>query len=289
MKTSLKLQLIRGAEKHLVNPLVKSALAVGIPMPLMLLETTGRRSGRPRRTVVANGRIADTVWLVAEHGRRAGYVRNLLDAPQVRVKIGRHWATGKARLLADDDPYARAEWVADQLWRSPVVERWVTKLLGVDPVTVRIDLDPFDGDGLTRLDTPGVRLGRDKRLGTALVALSGALMAWAGYLLAVAGVNAALLESIVPGITIELAYAAYRRVDRATGRLRPTGRNRLAQEATGLGAGTLMAVGGYAAARWSWPTSAAAIILSLPAIAAAVVLGRSTRISAAAADSKLLQ
>ena len=79
---------MRAVEKYLVNPPVKAALAVGIPMPLILLETAGRRSGLPRRTVVANGRVGDTVWVVAEHGPRAGYVRNLLANPQVRVKIG---------------------------------------------------------------------------------------------------------------------------------------------------------------------------------------------------------
>src|SRR5260370_12245317 len=100
-----------------------------MPMPLILLETAGRRSRLPQRTVVANGRVGDTVWVVAEHGPLAGYIRNLLVDPQVRVKIGRRWATGTAYLLSGDDPYARAAWVADHLWRSPWVERWIPKLL----------------------------------------------------------------------------------------------------------------------------------------------------------------
>jgi len=174
------------------------------------------------------------------------------------------------------------------MWRSPWVERRITKLLGVDPVTVCINLNSFHGHVVSRSDSPGNHLRRDKRLGSLLVATSGALMVWAGYIFAVAGVNAALLESIVPGITIELTYAAYRRVDRATGRLRPTGWNRLAQEGVGLSAGGLMAVGGYAAARWSWPASAAAIIVGLPAIGAAIVLGRSARVSPAVADPELV-
>jgi MFS family permease len=168
------------------------------------------------------------------------------------------------------------------------VERWITKLLGVGPVTVRIDLDRFDAQTPSQHDAPGARLHRDKRLGAALVAISGALMAWAGYLFAVAGANAALLESIVPGITIEVAYAAYRRLDRATGRRRPTGWNRLAQEGVGLGAGVLMAVGGYGAARWSWSASVAAIVVGLPAIGAAVVLGRSQRVGPETAEPELV-
>ena len=277
MKSLLKHRLVRGVEKYVVNPVVKAVLVLGVPMPLVLLETTGRRSGRPRRTVVANGRVGDTFWVVAEHGRRAGYVRNLVTNPQVRVRIGRRWVDGTAHVLVDDDPYARAEWVADQLWRSPWIERAIARLLGVDPVTIRVDLDPVDGHITGGPDAQDGRRRRDHRLGAILIAVSGALMVWAGYLFATAGVNAALLESIVPGVTIEAAYAAYRRVDRASGRVRPSGWTRLAQEAAGLSAGTAMAVGGFAAARWTWPVATAAILVGLPAIWAAIILGRSHR------------
>ena len=277
MTNPFKHRLVRGVEKYLVNPVVKAVLVLGVPMPLAILETTGRRSGRPRRTVVANGRVGDTFWVVAEHGRRAVYVRNLVANHQVRVRVGRRWVGGTAHVLVDDDPYARAEWVADQLWRSPWVERTIARLLGVDPVTVRVDLDPVDGHLTGGPDARDARRRRDHRIGMVLVAASGALMAWAGYLFATAGLNAALLESIVPGLTIEAAYAAYRQVDRATGRARPTGWARLAQEAAGLSAGTAMAVGGFAAARWSWPVATAAMLVGLPVIWAAIVLGRSRR------------
>lgn len=278
MKSPLKHRLVRTAEKYAVNPLVKALLAVGVPMPLAVLETTGRRSGKPRRTVVADGRVGNSFWVVAEHGEHAAYIRNLSTNPKVRVRTKRRWMEGTAHVLPDDDPYARAAWVADQLWRSPWVERAAARLLGVDPITVRIDLDRTDGaHSLDRPTTREARERRDRRLGAGLVALSGGLMAWAGYLFATAGLNAALLESIVPGITIEAGYAAYRRVDRATGRARPTGWTRLAQEAAGLSAGMVMAVGGFAAVRWGWPVATAAILVGLPVIYAAIVIGRSHR------------
>jgi deazaflavin-dependent oxidoreductase (nitroreductase family) len=53
-----------------------------------VLETTGRRTGRPRRTVVGIARQPDSVlWIVAEHGQRAGYVRNLDTQPNVRIHL----------------------------------------------------------------------------------------------------------------------------------------------------------------------------------------------------------
>ena len=49
-----------------------------------------------------------------------------------------------------------------------------------------------------------------------------------------------------------------------------------------------MAVGGYAAARWSSSVAAGAIILGLPAIGVAIVLGRSPQADPETAEAKLL-
>ena len=51
----------------------------------MIVETTGRVSGKKRRTVVGCHREGTTIWVVAEQGRRAGYVRNLEANPSVRL------------------------------------------------------------------------------------------------------------------------------------------------------------------------------------------------------------
>lgn len=272
MGETRKHRLIRAVEKYLVNPATKAALYLGIPMPILLVETVGRHSGRPRRTAVMNGVVGSQLWVVAEHGRRADYVRNIAADPHVRVRLGRRWREGAAHVLSDDDPYDRAQWVAEQLWRSPRMERWMTRMLSVNPLTIRIDL-AADPAPTTELGTAA--RWRDPAFGAAMVGVSGALMVWAGYLFATAGLNAALLESIIPGLTIEAAYATYRRLDRTAGRHRPSGLTRLAQEGVGLAAGGLMAVGGYAAARWSWPVASALILAGLPVIASAVVVGRS--------------
>ena len=60
------------------NPLVLAAARAGLPTPsVVILETTGRRSGMPRRVPVGRALDGDTLWVVAEHGRRASYVKNL--------------------------------------------------------------------------------------------------------------------------------------------------------------------------------------------------------------------
>src|SRR5438128_6997672 len=118
MKAQRKRRLVRAIERYLVNPPTKAIVRLGFPVPLALLETTGRRTGKTRRTPVMNGLIGDEVWIVAEHGHRAGYVRNLTENPRVRFKRGRRWIVGTAHILDDDDPLARARWIAEQLGRS---------------------------------------------------------------------------------------------------------------------------------------------------------------------------
>ena len=121
----------------LFNPLVKAATNAGIPLPgVVILETTGRKSGQPRRTPVGKAVIDNTLWIVAEHGRRAGYVRNISVNPRVRVKIGRRWRTGTAQALPDDDPRERQRRIPNKLnWAS-------VRAMGSDLMTVRVDLDP---------------------------------------------------------------------------------------------------------------------------------------------------
>jgi deazaflavin-dependent oxidoreductase (nitroreductase family) len=101
-----------------------------------MLETTGRRTGLARRTPVVSRVDDDTVWLVAEYGRRAAYVRNLEADPSVRVKVRGRWRRGTARPLPDDDPRARL-----RRMRRPLLGR-VVRWFGDDLLTVRIDLSP---------------------------------------------------------------------------------------------------------------------------------------------------
>jgi deazaflavin-dependent oxidoreductase (nitroreductase family) len=122
---------------RLLNPVVNAAARAGLPLPgLVILETAGRRTGQPRRVPVGNGLDGDTLWIVAEHGVRAAYVRNAEANPRVRVRVGRRWRTGTACVLPEDD------WRARQRRMPNRGNSAVVRLMGTDPVTVRVDLDP---------------------------------------------------------------------------------------------------------------------------------------------------
>ena len=122
---------------RLVNPLVRWAVRRGIaPRSYAILETTGRRSGQPRRMPVGHAVEAETVWIVAEHGARAGYVRNLHADPRVRIKLCGTWRSGTARVMPEDDPRERLRRMGLRF------NALVVRAMGTDLLTVRIDLDP---------------------------------------------------------------------------------------------------------------------------------------------------
>ena len=122
------------------NRLVLAAAHTGLPTPsVVILETTGRRSGMPRRTPVTRLLEGDTLWIVTEHGRKAGYVRNIQANPRVRVRAGRRWRTGTARVLPDQD------WRAIQRRFPNKLNSAVVRAMGTEHLTVRVDLDPASG------------------------------------------------------------------------------------------------------------------------------------------------
>ena len=102
-----KRRWVRLLQRHVLNPPAKALVWAGFSPSHVLIETVGRRSGNRRRTVVGMRIEETTGWVVAEHGRHAGYVRNLEAQPQVRVRVSRRWRQARAEVLDGDDPLAR--------------------------------------------------------------------------------------------------------------------------------------------------------------------------------------
>ncbi len=132
-----KLRASRFVTTKIVNPLARPLLEHGL-MPRSgpaLLETTGRRSGQPRRVPVGNGLRGDHFWIVTEHGWNAHYVKNMQANPRVRVKVGRRWYSGTAHILEDDDPRERM-----RMLKRPANDSLV-RAVGTQHLVIRIDLD----------------------------------------------------------------------------------------------------------------------------------------------------
>ena len=124
---AVKRRIVHTVQRFVVNP-------IGRQLPVTMLETTGRKSGQPRRTAVGGRVVGDQFWMVSEHGEHSHYVLNVKADPAVRLRIDGRWRTGTAHLLPDDDAVAR-------LSELPTMNSAVVKLMGTDLLTIRIDLD----------------------------------------------------------------------------------------------------------------------------------------------------
>lgn len=98
----------------------------------VLLETTGRSSGLPRRTPLARGpKDGETFWLIAVHGRQAHWVRNIEMTPLVRIRMNGRWHAGCASVQP---------WDAKMLSRFSAYARSGRRAFGIEPVMIAIRL-----------------------------------------------------------------------------------------------------------------------------------------------------
>lgn len=144
-RSAAKKRLFHLLQIHAVNPVVMLAHNLDHPPPGdALLETTGLRTGLPRRTPVCDGLTDEVFWLVAQRGYETDWVRNIQADPRVRVKIrtgaGLGWRAGTAHILDNDDPHE---------WRRLIglgsrARRMCMAAAAVgdtDALTVRVDLE----------------------------------------------------------------------------------------------------------------------------------------------------
>ena len=141
----MKHRIVQTLQKYLLSPPIKLLFAMGVAPPgYALLETIGCKTGKARRTPVGDGWVGYQFWLVAEHGMKAGYVRNIAANPHVRLKLREglraRWHTGTAQVLTDDDARERQRWLAGRR-PSTAANAAAVRLFGTDLLTVRIDLD----------------------------------------------------------------------------------------------------------------------------------------------------
>ena len=143
-----KVLLARTMQRFILNPLFRLLFAIGLnPLGLAILETRGHASGKIRRVPVGNGRKGASFWIIAEHGTRAGYVRNIQHDPHVRVRLRiglrYRWVPGIATVRPDDDPLARQRQII--AWHPlRALNAMNVRVFGADLLTVHVQLNMAD-------------------------------------------------------------------------------------------------------------------------------------------------
>ena len=137
-----KFKFDRRVGRAVMNPVVAALDKIGVRSQLVIeLETTGAKSGQPRR-VPLTGRADDKgLWVISQHGRRAGWAHNITVDPKVRVWVNDQWRTGTATFEPDDDVRARARSFGGDGKLSQSATALTMRAMESDPISVRITYD----------------------------------------------------------------------------------------------------------------------------------------------------
>ncbi|MGV0852323.1 nitroreductase/quinone reductase family protein [Mycolicibacterium phlei] len=122
-----------------MNPAVALLDRLGLRAPLIVeLETVGRRSGEPRRVPLVGRADHEGVWVISQHGRRAGWAYNIAADANVRVRVGDEWRSGVATFEPDDDVRARARSFGGRGRVGRAATAATMRAMESDPISVRI-------------------------------------------------------------------------------------------------------------------------------------------------------
>ena len=98
---------------------------------VLLLTTTGRKSGLPRVTPLQYERCDDLIYVASARGARADWFCNLVAEPRVVVQIGEERLDALAEPISD--PARVADFLALRLRRHPMMMRLMLLFEGVPP------------------------------------------------------------------------------------------------------------------------------------------------------------
>jgi hypothetical protein len=81
------------------------------------------------------------VWVISQHGRRAGWAYNIAAEPRVLVRVNNQWRSGTATFKPDDDVRAWARSCGGDGRLSQSATALTMLAMESDPISVRIAYD----------------------------------------------------------------------------------------------------------------------------------------------------
>jgi deazaflavin-dependent oxidoreductase (nitroreductase family) len=125
------------------TPILIYRLGLGVLIGdyILILMTTGRKSGRPRLTAIEHRRIGGVHYIVSAWGSKADWYRNILKNPRVHVWAGRREFDGVVEMLNLDEK------------RRALQERWGENDRQAIRSLFRLRADPTDEQIMALLAT----------------------------------------------------------------------------------------------------------------------------------------
>jgi deazaflavin-dependent oxidoreductase (nitroreductase family) len=83
----------------------RTGLGPLIGQTMLVLTTRGRKSGRPRHTMVSYTQVGGKLYIASGWGQQAQWYRNVVADPHVSVQAGRETFSALARRVEDPDEF----------------------------------------------------------------------------------------------------------------------------------------------------------------------------------------
>ncbi len=127
--------------------LIKALYAIGfgpiVGRLLLLITTTGRKSGLPRTTALQYEEVDNAIYIASSKGTHADWFKNLVADPCVTVRVKSRQFAGRAQLITD--PVRIADFVELRLRRHPKMVGVILKSDGLSATPGRAELEAYAG------------------------------------------------------------------------------------------------------------------------------------------------
>ncbi len=131
----------RAPPSRLIRLLYRSPLAPLLGRLVLLLTTTGRKTGIPRVTPLQYEELDGAFYVGSARGREADWFRNVVADPCVRVRIGSREFEAFAEPVTD--PRRIADFLELRLKRHPTMIGAILRSEGLPAPPARADLEEY--------------------------------------------------------------------------------------------------------------------------------------------------
>lgn len=120
---------------------------------VLLLTTTGRKSGRPRVTPLQYEEIDGAIYIASARGVKADWFRNIVANPQVQVRVKSRRFGGTAVPITD--PSRIADFLEMRLQRHPRMIGAIMRREGASKNPTRAELEAYAANRALVIIKPG--------------------------------------------------------------------------------------------------------------------------------------
>ena len=128
----------RPPDVRVIRALYAIGLGPLIGRLILLLTTTGRKTGLPRVTALQYEEVDGLIFVGSSRGLQADWVRNLIAHPEVEVRVRSQRFRGRAEVTSD--PERVADFLALRLQRHPRIVGRILKMEGLPACPTRQQL-----------------------------------------------------------------------------------------------------------------------------------------------------